>query len=584
MAVAFHKGLAGHALVTLVLDFLPTLSYRNIGTGSRDQTGFPGGRGGTVRMHRFVCCAFLLLVLVTCNPLAQPPPPQSLTTERQSAIPILHGDYLFVCRTPAHIKYSSRTVFEQVKNTITEFLASQHVEIVMVEESDFAALTEENLEISEIADLPDVFQKAKLVGASHILLLTVDRPMKSWVKLTIQCFDLSGQKLWEEKAANTSALTGSSGLHSALERMEARLAARIGQPGLMMGGSMIASTVQSGLATAPGASPAAWALPVENKAAAGEVVANQPSVELPITPASETTTVALQEDTTVRLVLIRPVNSQTAKVGDKLEFQVLEDVKVGGLVVIPRKSSASGVVTELQAPRRKGKAGRISIKAETVFLINHETASLRGLRTLQSGNRNVSIERQSEITNLIQGTAGFGVFFLPLYTLGHGEYPVLSVGMEFTAALSQPVTMQRAALLTMQPIEEKRHGNAVVTVYHISNPRGDRPKFYCGNAGVARLQSGTQFPLTLRPGKYWFRCNSKKNAVCLTLEEGGEYYLRVDSMMISGNRQNPGFSQLLHLRDHDIGELEASEQAPLDPKNIKNISKIDSALLTAAPN
>ena len=540
--------------------------------------------------YRFVCCVFLLLLFETCVPLAQPPPPQSLTTPGQFTTPISHGDYLVVYRTPAHIKLSSRTVFEQVKTTITEFLASQHVEVVMVEESDFAALTEENLEITEIADLPDVFQKAKLAGASHILLMTVDRPMKSWVKLTIQCSDLAGQKLWEEEAANTTALTGSSGLHSALKRMEARLAARIGQPGLMMEGSMNASTVPIALATAPGVSSAAPVSPAENISSVGEVAANQQSpvsreiLQRPINPPSETTTVALPEGTTVRLVLIQPVNSQTAKVGDKLEFQVLEGVKVEGLFVIPRKSAASGIVTELQAPRRKGKPGRITIKAETVFLINHETATLRGLRTLQSGNRNVSLERQAEIADLIQGTGGFGVFFLPLYMLGHGEYPVLPVGMEFSAALSQLVTMQRLALLAMQPVEEKRRGNPFVTVYHISNPSGDRPKFYCGDAEVARLQSGTQFQLTLPPGRYWFRSNNKKNAVSLTLEEGGEYYLRVDSMMISGNRQNPGFSQVLHLQDHDIGELEASEQAPLNPKNIKDISKIDLALLTAAPN
>jgi hypothetical protein len=68
------------------------------------------------------------------------------------------------------------------------------------------------------------------------------------------------------------------------------------------------------------------------------------------------------------------------------------------------------------------------------------------------------------------------------------------------------------------------------------------------------------------------------------IEEGGEYYLRVDSVMTWGNPQNPGFSQFLHLQEHDIGELEASEQAPLDAQDIKDISKIDIARLSATPN
>ena len=496
---------------------------------------------------------------------------------------------MFVYRTPAHIKYSSGTVFEQVKTALTDFLAAQHVEIVRIEESDFAALANENLQITETADLPDVFQRARLSGASYILFVTVDRPMKSWVKLTIQCSDLSGEILWKEEAANSTALTGSSGLHSALKRMEDRLAARIGQPGLTTKGSMEAAAVPGGLATAASDSSAASALATENKPSMGEDVANQRSAvslennELPATPTSEQSIVSLPEGTVVRLMLVQPVNSQTAKVGDKLKFQVLEDVKAGGLVVIPRRSAASAEVIGLQAPRRRGKPGSISIKAETVVLIDQDVATLRGLRTLQSGNRNVTLERDAEISSLIQSTGGFGVFFLPLYMLGHGEYPVLPVGMEFTAALSEPVAMQRAALLATQPAEEQHFGNPVVTVYHISNPPGDQPKFYCGEAEVARLKSGTQFSFTLPPGKYWFRSNSKKNAVALTLEEGREYYLRVDSTMNSGNAQNPGFSQVVRVREHDIGELEASEQAPLDPKNIKDISRIDRALFAAAP-
>jgi hypothetical protein len=80
------------------------------------------------------------------------------------------------------------------------------------------------------------------------------------------------------------------------------------------------------------------------------------------------------------LMLIQPVNSANAKVGDEL---------VGDLVVIPRKSTASGTVTELQPPRCKKKPGSITIQAESVQLINNETVAWRGLRTLKSANRNV---------------------------------------------------------------------------------------------------------------------------------------------------------------------------------------------------
>jgi hypothetical protein len=530
-----------------------------------------------VYTQRFALAVLLLLLFAASIVLAQAPAPKSPARTGQPPSIGAHGAFLFVYRTPAHIRSSSPNVFEQVKIKITEYLAGQHVDVRKVEESDFSALAGENLQITGIADMPDVFQKARSVGASHVLFLTVDRPMSSWVKLKMQCFDFSGTALWEEVVANASALSGGIALKSALKKMEERLAVRIGQPGLIVEGSENTSTIQTAAGNAPGGLSAASAQPSEKESAGGEVAANQASATVEEGP------VVLPEGTVVRLMLMQPVNSQKAKVGDKLEFRVLEDVKAGDLVVIPRKSAASGVVTELKAPGRRQRPGQITVKAETVLLINHETASLRGLRTLQSGNMNVSMETQTEIVDTIQGTAGLGLFFLPLFMLKHGEYVVLPAGMEFTAGLDHPVTMERAALMQLQSVQEKRHGNPVVTIYHLSKPPTDRPKFYCGKAEVARLQNGTAFPLTLPPGKYWFRCGSKKNALPLTLEEGGEYYLRVDSLMSGGNVHNPGFSQIIRVRDPDIGELEASEQAALDPKNIKDVSKIDAVLLSAVP-
>jgi len=382
--------------------------------------------------------------------------------------------------------------------------------------------------------------------------------MKSWVKLEMQCFDLSGAALWEETTSNGTSLSGKGALKSALKKMQVRLAARIGQPGLEVQGGENASATQPAAGNAPG--------------------------QIRLGATAHDATVELPEGTLVRLMLMVPVNSKTASVGDKVEFRVLEDVKAGDLVVIPRKALASGVMTEVIPPRRRSRPGRITVKAETVSLVNHQVATLRGLRTLQSGNTNVKLETQAEIVDLIQETDGLGIFFLPLYMLKHGEYVVLPAGMEFAAVLDHPITMERTALLQAQPAPaEKRHGNPVITIYHLSNPPTDRPKLYCGKAEVARLQNGTAFQLTLPAGRYWFRSNSTKRPVPLTLEEGGEYDLRVDSVMTWGNRNNPGYSQFVRVRDHDIGEIEAAAASPLDLKNAKDITKIDPALLSAGP-
>jgi hypothetical protein len=429
-----------------------------------------------VYKHPFCLAAFLLLTFVPSPVLAQAPAPNSSIRTEQPTIGGADGAYLYVYRTPSHIRHSSSSVFQEVRVAISEYLAGQHVEVRKVEEVDSSALAEENLEITSIEGMSDVFQKARLAGASHVLFLTVDRPMKSWVKLEMQCFDLSGTVLWEETASNGTSLSGKGALKSALKKMQERLAARIGQTGLEVQGGENASATQPAAGNAPR--------------------------QIRLSATAQDATVELPEGTLVRLMLIVPVNSKTASVGDKVEFRVLEDVKAGDLVVIPRKALASGVMTDVIPPRRKSLPGRITVKAETVSLVNHQVATLRGLRTLQSGNTNVSLETQAQILDTIQGTGGLGIFFLPLLMLKHGEYVVLPAGMEFAAVLDHPITMERTALLKAQPAPaEKRHGNPVITIYHLSNPPTDRPKLYCGKAEVARLQNGTAFQFTLPAGK-----------------------------------------------------------------------------------
>ena len=55
------------------------------------------------------------------------------------------------------------------------------------------------------------------------MVLVVDRPAMSWIQLRMQCFDLYGSLLWETQSANTSALTGQSGLQQTLEELEGNI-------------------------------------------------------------------------------------------------------------------------------------------------------------------------------------------------------------------------------------------------------------------------------------------------------------------------------------------------------------------------
>src|SRR6266571_4532201 len=57
--------------------------------------------------------------------------------------------------------------------------------------------------------------------------------------------------------------------------------------------------------------------------------------------------IRLPKGTPVRLFLMEPISTRTAKAGDSIKLQVLGPVKVDNLVVIANKAPASGAITEV---------------------------------------------------------------------------------------------------------------------------------------------------------------------------------------------------------------------------------------------
>ena len=88
----------------------------------------------------------------------------------------------------------------------------------------------------------------------------------------------------------------------------------------------------------------------------------------------------LQDATPILLRIIRNVSSADAHVGDSVDFEVLEDVAVNGILVIPKGSVAVGTVTEVQSKRRMGRAGKLEIVLDYVRLADTDKAAIRAVK------------------------------------------------------------------------------------------------------------------------------------------------------------------------------------------------------------
>lgn len=135
------------------------------------------------------------------------------------------GVYFAAFRTSAHISRSSPDIFHTVSQDLLGYLKSKGVLVVADPERGV-------LETSDQMSTESMLRLAKLAGAANLLLVTVDRPAASWLKITVQCFDDSGKKLWEEGADKKSGMSGKSAPHDVAEKIKSKLDAHIGKDGL----------------------------------------------------------------------------------------------------------------------------------------------------------------------------------------------------------------------------------------------------------------------------------------------------------------------------------------------------------------
>jgi hypothetical protein len=130
---------------------------------------------------------------------------------------------------------------------------------------------------------------------------------------------------------------------------------------------------------------------------------SNPQQEMKSQPAPQQPT--LEDGTPVTLRILQRVSSADAHVTDRVDFEVLEDVKVSGVVIIPKGATARGTVSEAQHKRRLGRGGKLEIVMDSVQLADGEKAPLRATKEAQGG---------SHAGVMTAGIVAAGVIFWPV--------------------------------------------------------------------------------------------------------------------------------------------------------------------------
>ena len=146
----------------------------------------------------------------------------------------------------------------------------------------------------------------------------------------------------------------------------------------------------------------------------------------------------LEDGTPVHLVLSENLSSADAVTGQTVPFEVVDDVIVNGLLVIPRGANAWATITDAEHKRRMGRAGKLDLNIDKVRLADGEKAMLRAVKDVKGGGHTGAMVGAMVATSLVVWPAA------PLFLLMHGKDVTIPKGTNISAFIQGDVTLDES--------------------------------------------------------------------------------------------------------------------------------------------
>ena len=146
----------------------------------------------------------------------------------------------------------------------------------------------------------------------------------------------------------------------------------------------------------------------------------------------------IEDGTPVKIRTARTISSGDAHTGDTLDFEVLEDVSVGGVLVIPKGGIAWGTVTEAEPKRRMGRGGKLNVNIDSVRLTDGEKVALRAVKDTKGGGHVGAMTGAMVATSIVFFPAA------PLFLFMHGKDITIPKGTEIAAYINGDTHLDQA--------------------------------------------------------------------------------------------------------------------------------------------
>jgi hypothetical protein len=161
------------------------------------------------------------------------------------------------------------------------------------------------------------------------------------------------------------------------------------------------------------------------------------------------------DGTPIKLRLDRTISSADEKVGNVVDFDVLEEIKVNEVVVIPKGSLATGTVTDADHKKTMGRAGKLDVNIDYVRMANGEKAALKATEGGKAGGHTGAMTGAIVATSIVFFPAA------PLFLFMHGKDLVIPKGTEITAYINGDMPLTMAKFVRGEPISNPASGDPV---------------------------------------------------------------------------------------------------------------------------
>lgn len=218
---------------------------------------------------------------------------------------------------------------------------------------------------------------------------------------------------------------------------------------------------------------------------------------------SSTEQIVVPDGTPFRVQLVKGYSSTTARVGDVIEFTVVDSVWVDQFPIIPQGMTLSGRVAFVTRAHRGGRNGQVGIAFDEFKLTTGQSATLRMvLKPRTTGDKAKTGLRVTGEAAAMVSVVGPLILVAPF--LKGDEQFVGDEAIE-TVFLNGPLTINRNA--TTELVSPSDAGLTHIFYFdpHPSFHASSQRTLFCGQKALGKFNNAyTPYRFDMKPGTYWF--------------------------------------------------------------------------------